>query len=113
MTTYVLKTEVGLLEQHQQVSGIVAFAGGGQASATQLTASFNIIATVATAGDSVKTPPAIAGLDITIINDGANACDVFPSTGDDLGAGVDTAVSLAAGSSVRYYAKDSVNWKSL
>ena len=58
MTTYVIKTETGLLEQKQIVTGITAFAGGGQASATPLTGSYNFIDTVATPNDSVKMPEA-------------------------------------------------------
>ena len=41
---------------------------------------------------------------IHIKNDGANAADVFPATGDDLGAGVNTAVSVASGASVDFIA---------
>jgi hypothetical protein len=110
---YIIESDQGLLKQFQLVDGIVAFASGGQASATLLTSSFNIIATVATTGDSVKMPIAKGGYLVVVINDGANACDVFPNTGDDLGAGVDTAVSLAAGNSIMYFCKDSTTWKSI
>ena len=91
-------------------AGITAFATGGQASATALTKDINEISTVATAGDSVKLLSAAAGLQQTIINNGANACDVFPNTGDNLGAGVDTAISLAAGAQITYLAYDATNW---
>jgi len=33
-----------------------------------------------------------------------NAMDVFPNTGDDLGQGVNTAVSVAAGTSISFLA---------
>ena len=94
-------------------SGITAFATGGQASATQLQFRLNEISTVATTGDSVKLPTAATGLFVTVINNGANACDVFPSSGDNLGAGVDTAVSLASGSNITYAAYNATNWESV
>lgn len=91
-------------------TGITAFAGGGQASATPLTKDINEISTVATIGDSVKLLPAAAGLQQLLINTGSKRCDVFPASGDDLGAGVDTAVSLSAGAQVTYTAYDTTNW---
>ena len=59
------------------LNGITALAGGGQTSATQLTTQINRITTVATSGDSVKLPQAIAGLEMTVINKGANDMQVF------------------------------------
>ena len=94
-------------------AGITAFAGGGQASATALTSEINEISTVATTGDSVKLPAATAAkgnLTITVRNNGANACDVFPNTDDNLGAGVDTAVSLGPSATATYFSFDSTNW---
>ena len=92
-------------------TGITAFDTGGQTNATALTTSINEISTVGTAGDSVKLPTASAGLKIYIINNGANACDVFPDVSDDLGVGVDTAISLLAGETVTYIAYDDTNWR--
>jgi hypothetical protein len=91
-------------------TGITANAGGGQGSATALTTEFNVIGTVATGGDSVKLPSAATGLRITIINDTATSADVFPDSGDDLGAGVDTASALTGGSTVTYFAIDATTW---
>lgn len=103
----------GVLQTHQLNAGLTAFATGGQAGALALTSSYNEIAVVATTGDSVKVAPAVAGNKQTIINNGANSLDVFPDTGDDLGAGVDTAVALAAGSNITYLAFDATNWESV
>ena len=55
----------------------------------------------------------MAGYKIHIINDGAEACDVFPASGDNLGAGADTAASLAAGANITYVAYDATNWEAL
>lgn len=94
-------------------TGITANPGGGYASAVELVSRFNVIATVATTGDSVRLPTAVAGLRRTIRNNGANAADVFPNAGDNINStGVDTAISLAAGSSITLFAADSTNWYS-
>src|ERR1700692_3330429 len=59
--------------------GITAHAGGTQALAVPLTAHTCRISTVATAGDSVKLPPSAPGLELVIINHGAQAMQVFGS----------------------------------
>lgn len=68
------------------VTGITAYAGGGQANATALTGRWNNVTTVATAADSVKLPSATAGLTVTVRNGAANALAVFPDTGDAINA---------------------------
>ena len=87
-------------------TGITAFGGGGQPGAILLTEPYNIVTVVVAGGDSVRLPATFAvGTLVTIKNDdAAEACDVFPSLGDDLGAGGDTAESLAAGASITYIA---------
>lgn len=78
--------------------GLVAKAGGGQVGATPLPAFINEITIVATANDSVMLPPGFAGARITVINDAANAVQVFgylpPS-----GAGDTIALSTSAAQS--------------
>jgi len=60
---------------------ITAHAGGGQANAVPITSSQARITTVGTAADSVVLPPAIAGMEIAVLNDAAaNACNVFPAS---------------------------------
>ena len=85
---------------------ITAFAGGGQGSAVALIHSYNVITVVASDGDSVRLPSVFSINSIIYIknNDSAQAADVFPASGDNLGAGVDTAVSLAAGESLTFIA---------
>lgn len=86
------QTMLGMLYESAQ-DGIVAFAGGGKASATPLTAQTSRIATVATAGDSVLLPASVPGLEILVINHGANAMQVF-------GSGTDTIDDIATGTGV-------------
>lgn len=84
---------------------ITAFATGGQGSAVALKQSYNVISVCASAGDSVKLPATFnVDSQVYIKNDGAESADVFPAPGDDLGAGADTAVAVAAGESVTFIA---------
>lgn len=79
-----------------------------------LTASINEISVCANAGDAVTLLPAVSGLKQTIINNGANTCDVFPNAGDNLGAGANTPVGLAPGANITYQCYDfSTNWVAL
>ena len=67
-----------LSDQLNSISiGIVAHVGGGQANATQLNAATNVVATVATANDSVKLPIGFPGLKVVIINQDADAVGVY------------------------------------
>ena len=93
------------------ITGITADTGSIQGG-SPLTGSVNEISVCANAGDAVTLPLAVGGFsyDVTIINNGANASDVFPALGDDLGAGVNTASSLAAGASITYRSYDDTNW---
>lgn len=77
--------------------GLVAHAGGGQALATPITTCIARFATVATLNDSSLLPPAVAGLELTVINSGAASMNVFPSGTDTInGAAPSAAYALAA-----------------
>ena len=95
-------------------TGITAFAGGGQGSATQLTAQVCVVTTVATAADSVKLLAAVKGLQQIVFNrDSADSMNVFPASGDAIdGLAADTAVAIAAGKSRIFCAVDTTNWHS-
>ena len=85
--------------------GLTAFATGGQGSATQVNSSYAQFSTVATLADSGRLPPVFKiGSIITVKNDGAADMDLFPSSGDDLGAGTDTAVSIVSGTAAKFLA---------
>jgi len=83
-------------------NGIIAFATGGQASAVLLSSVINRVTTVATAGDSVKLPLAVAGMQITVANAAAaNSMNLFPNTGDAINAlSANAAFAVAAGKTV-------------
>lgn len=96
---------IGVIPAYDTGTGLTAFAGGGQASAITLDRGYNVVTTVATTADSAKLPDGLAFLVGSVVylkNNGANSLDLFPASGDDLGAGTDTAISVAAGASVAF-----------
>lgn len=101
--------------QRQIVVGAVT--AGITASTTQtqgqgpLTTELNEVSTVANANDTVTLPTAVAGLRITVINNGANTLKIYPASGDNLGAGVDTSTTLATSTVRTYIAYDATNWR--
>ena len=99
--------------------GFTAAAGGGQATATPLTINPNplrstglcgvsVVTTVATAGDSILLPVggsgyAKVGTTIQVVNEGANAMQVFGSGLDTVnGAVATTGLSQPAGTAAFY-----------
>src|SRR3990167_2520797 len=97
-------------------TGISAGATQTLAGATALTEEVNNITTVATAGDGVKLPTAVAGLHIKVKNSGATALSIWPGNSSDaidaLGVNGTTFVRLQPGSSMDFYAKDATTWES-
>jgi len=99
------ETTSHIIQTHEAHVGLTADVGSVQGG-LPLLSSYNVISTSASAGDSCTLPATSGvGLKVTIKNDAAaNAVDVFPAAGDDLGAGVNTAASLASGASITYLA---------
>ncbi len=106
--------EVGVISGSIVGLGLTASSGSIQGG-TPLTASFNVIDTVGTAGDSVTLPLNSKLSTIIFIKNGAgaNAMDVFPALGDDLGAGANTAASLLAGKGIAYIKTAATVWEAL
>lgn len=92
------------------LSGLTAATTQTQAAGTVMTQGINEFSTVANTNDAATLPKALPGRSCTVVNNGANTMQVFPSSGDDAGAGVNTAVTIAAAGRVRYEAYDSTNW---
>lgn len=78
-----------------------------------LTTEVNEVSVCANANDTVTLPTAAAGKRCVVINNGAQTLRIFPASGDNLGAGVDTATTLASGSNVVYQAYNDTNWESI
>lgn len=92
-------------------TGIVAHAGGGQASATVLAAIYNIVTTVATAGDSVKLPVAVVGTWYVITNSGAASLNIFPATSGTINGGsANAAIALLPGAQIMLVGSTTLNW---
>lgn len=79
-----------------------------------LTEDVNEISVCANANDTVTLPSAPTySRTVKIINNGAQTLQIFPASGDNLGAGADTATTLASGSNVSYTNYDATNWESV
>lgn len=92
---------------------ITATAGGGQSGAFQITTQTARITTVATAGDSIKLPPSAAGLEVIVINHGANPMQVYGSGTDQIDdIASATGVPQMASSVVIYTCATAGNWYS-
>lgn len=96
----------------------VSVSAGLVASTTQaqgelpLGSTVSVVATVANANDAATLPAAAAGRVVLIFNDGANALQVFPASGDAVGAGaVDASVTVAAGGRAVFVAEDGTTWR--
>jgi hypothetical protein len=91
--------------------------GAVTASTTQtqgqgaITAEIVNVSVCANANDTVTLPTAKAGIRCYIFNNGAQTLQIFPASGDNLGAGVDTAKTLAAGKQALFIAYDATNWQ--
>lgn len=92
---------------------VVATPAGTQATSILLNAASVNITAVATANDGVKLPPAIRGMEVSIVNsDAVDAAQVFASGSDTINATAGAAgVSLAAGAAAIYRCIKTGNWR--
>lgn len=92
-------------------SGVTARAGGGQTNATRLTASQIVVATVASAADSVRLPAAQRGAIVFMRNNGANSMQVFGLGTDTINdVATTTGVAQANGVSAIYFCPVAGKW---
>lgn len=102
---------VSLATQYGSSSG-VAQAGGGQGSATLITHYYYTITTVATTGDSMLLPSVPIGSFVVLKNQGANAADVFPQTGDSInGLAANTAIRIAPNQTIVFFSRSATLWE--
>lgn len=93
------------------VSTKTALAGGGHAGALLLDKDFNVVGTVATAGDSVLLPPSAPGMNVWVYNAGANPMQVFGSGTDTInGIATATGISQGVGALAVYVCRVAGNW---
>lgn len=109
--TFASVTTTGL-NKMSVANALTAHVGGGQGSALQLAAAMNRVTTVASSGDSVKLPSAVAGEAIVVINAAAaNPMDCFPASGQNINAlSPDTALSILANKTVTFYCAVNGTW---
>ena len=100
---YALGSPSGVIQTVEIDVGLTAAGSPSTQGSGVIISSYNVYSTVANAGDAV-TLPAVFGVGATVYikNDGANSMDVFPASGDDAGAGANTAIAVAAGDSVTF-----------
>ena len=91
-------------------SDITATAEGEQGDKT-LTAQVNEVSVVTNLDGSVTLPVAAAGRTVNIINNGDNTLTIWPTEGDNAGAGTDLPLTLASGNNIQLVAYDSTNWE--
>ena len=107
------QTPITGILQHSVAVGQTANTGSVQGN-NPITTEFYEIATCANAGDSCTLPAAVAGQLIIVVNNGANASDVFPASGDKIdGGSANAAFSLAAGANALFICQDGTDWDSL
>jgi len=95
------------------VQTMTATPSGTQATSLLINAANVNITVVATAADGVKLPPAIAGMEISIVNsDAADAAQIFASGTDTINATAgSTGVSLASGAAIILRCIKTGNWR--
>ncbi len=95
--------------------GITALAGGALTGSTpQLASHFNLVATVASSGDSVVLPPALRGTSLVVRNSGANTTLVYAQGSDTIdGTAGSSGVSQIASSSTFYFCPQNGKWFSI
>lgn len=87
---------MGNFPTYSTQTGITATPGGTQANSVKVTASQVQISVCATLNDSMTLPPAVAGMEITIINNGAASAKIWPASAGQGGvSGGDTINALA------------------
>jgi hypothetical protein len=95
------------------ISATVSAAGSDQSGATELADVYNIVTTVGS-GAGVKLPTAQASLTYTVVNTTATNLLVYPNVSDKINGGTaNAAVTVSAGSSATFIAKDATDWYSL
>ena len=108
-------TESGshVVQTNEEHVGLTASVTQTQAGGLALLSSYNEIATVGTTGDALTAFAVAVGNRLVVINNGANDLQLFPAVGDDFGAGVDTAITIAAGELGIFIGRDLINWDTL
>ena len=102
----------GSFQTFSYIDGLVS-TGSNQAGALAITKMMNRVTTAAS-GTGVVLPSAVGGMNITVINAGANALQVYGNGTDTInGTAGATGVSLAAGKTAEYFTTVTGAWHQL
>lgn len=110
LATRYLEVSDHILRSDEGEAGITASTTQSQGQRVLLS-SINEISVVANVNDVVTMPEASQWRIVRIINNGVNTLQIFPSSGDNLGAGVNISITLISGSNATYIAYDNTNWE--
>lgn len=113
MSTYINENPLVGTLQNNLVVALTAHAGGGQALGTPLVLGVNVFSTVATTGDSATLldTNADGSMEVVVVNNGANAMNVFPFLGDQINSlGANNPYSLAVGLQVTFKSISTSKW---
>lgn len=111
-TVWTALTKAGGSVIFPSASGLTAHAGGGGTNALQLASGFSRVTTVATNGDSVKLPPAVAGTLVVLSNEGANPTTVYPNGTDQIEDSTSPVTQLAGQDQI-YVSETAGKWYSV
>lgn len=102
-------TFTGLIRRSASTSVTAGTNAQGQGA---LTSDFNVITTASSNPSGVTLPTAVAGMEITVINRGANPVNVYPATGGAIDAlATNASVSLPVGGVIRFVGETG-SWES-
>jgi hypothetical protein len=93
--------------------GLTASVTQTQVGGLALLSSYNEIATVANTGDALTAFGVAEGSRLVVVNNGANDLQLFPASGDNIGAGVDTAITIEAGAIGIFLGRTAAIWDTL
>lgn len=103
-------------QNRSYINGLTAHAGGTKAAAFQIPAGVALVQfdTVATSGDSALLPQALAGMEVTVANSGADTLSIY-GRGTDTINDVATATNydVATNVSVRFFCAKDGQWKGI
>jgi hypothetical protein len=95
------------------VTSSITAAGSTQGTATSLTRPINIVSTVSSS-TGVVLPATVAGMRMIVVNNGANALNVYPPSGGAINSGAtNAAYSQPVGSRIEFIASSTTQWYTL
>lgn len=89
---------------------IVAFAGGGQVSATALASNYNTVITCASDYDSAKLPSAVYDLERVVYNNTSSILSVYPQSGESINGITNYQFNIAPGGTMIFRGYSTGKW---